>query len=155
MSAEKTYRLYWEDFAVGSVKEFGAMPVDRDGVVEFASRFDPQPFHTDEAAARESLFGGLCASGWHTCSMAMRMMCDEYLLESASLGSPGIDELRWLRPVFPGDTLRMRVEVLAARPMASRPGVGLVQSRWTLLNQQGDPVLTMQGWNMFRRRDAA
>jgi acyl dehydratase len=155
MSAEKTYRLYWEDFAVGSVKEFGAMPVDRDAVVEFASRFDPQPFHTDEAAARESLFGGLCASGWHTCSMAMRMMCDEYLLESASLGSPGIDELRWLRPVFPGDTLRMRVEVLAARPMASRPGVGLVQSRWTLLNQQGDPVLTMQGWNMFRRRDAA
>ncbi len=155
MSAQKTYRLYWEDFTVGSVKEFGAMPVERDAVIDFASRFDPQPFHTDEAAARDSLFGGLCASGWHTCSMAMRMMCDEYLLESASLGSPGIDELRWLRPVFPGDTLRMRVEVLAARPMGSRPGVGLVQSRWTLLNQQGDPVLTMQGWNMFRRRDAA
>ena len=155
MHAEKTYRYYWEDFLAGTSTEFGAMPVHRDAVIEFARQFDPQPFHLDEAAGRASLFGGLCASGWHTCAMAMRLMCDEYLLDSASLGSPGVDELRWLKPVHPGDTLRLRHEVLAARPMASKPKVGLVQSRWTLLNQHGEPVLTMQGWGMFRRRQAA
>ncbi len=145
-------RLYWEDFPVGQVREFGAMPVTREAVLDFAGCFDPQPFHLDDAAAEASLFGRLSASGWHTCAMAMRMMCDAYLLDSASLGSPGIDQLRWLKPVCPGDTLAMRMEVLAARPMASRPGVGLVNSAWTVLNQHGEAVLTMQGWGMFRRR---
>ena len=110
---------YWEDFPVGQVREFGAMPVTEEAVVDFAGRYDPQPFHLDPEAARHSLFGALCASGWHTCAMAMRLMCDAYLLESASLGSPGVDNLRWLKPVFPGDTLSLRMEVLAARPMAS------------------------------------
>ena len=87
--------------------------------------------------------------------MAMRMMCDDYLLESSSLGSPGIDNLRWLKPVFPGDTLSMRLTVLAARPMNSRPGVGLVQSRWELFNQQREAVLSMEGWGMYRMREAA
>jgi acyl dehydratase len=132
--------------------EFGGMPVSRDAVLAFAQQFDPQPFHTDEEAAKGSLFGGLCASGWHTCAMAMRMMCDAYLLDAASLGSPGIDALRWLKPVFPGDTLRVRMEVQEARPMNSRPGVGLVRSAWTVFNQHGEPVLTMEGWGMFRRR---
>jgi len=149
------YRYYWEDFPAGSVRDFGGLPVTRDAVVEFARQFDPQPFHVDENAARDSLFGGLCASGWHTCAMAMRMMCDDYLLDSASLGSPGIDSLRWLKPVFPGDTLRVRLEVLEARPMASRPSVGLVRSRWDVRNQRDEPVLTMEGWNMFRLRPLA
>jgi len=152
--APRQPRLYWEDFPAGHAMEFGGLPVSRDAVLAFAQQFDPQPFHTDEDAAKASLFGGLCASGWHTCAMAMRMMCDAYLLESASLGSPGIDALRWLKPVFPGDTLRVRMEVQEARPMNSRPGVGLVRSAWTVSNQQDEPVLTMEGWGMFRRRPA-
>jgi len=147
-------RFYWEDFPVGQVRDFGGTPVTRDAVIEFARQFDPQPFHVDEVAARDSLFGGLCASGWHTCAMAMRMMCDEYLLDSASLGSPGIDSLRWTKPVFPGDTLRVRMVILEARPMASRPQVGLVRSRWEVRNQHDEPVLTMEGWGMFGRRAA-
>jgi acyl dehydratase len=152
MPQTRSYRFYWEDFPVGQTRDFGGLAVSRDAVLAFAREFDPQPFHVDETAARESLFGGLCASGWHTCAMAMRMMCDGYLLDSASLGSPGIDNLRWLKPVFPGDTLRVRLEVLDARPMASKPQVGLVRSRWEVQNQRGEPVLTMEGWGMFRRR---
>lgn len=149
------HSIYWEDFPVGDVREFGATEVTREMIIEFASRYDPQPFHVDEEAARHSLFGGLCASGWHTSALAMRMMCDEYLLKAASLGSPGIDNLRWLKPVFAGDTLSVRLTVLASRPMASKPHVGLVQSRWEVLNQQRETVMTMEGWGMYRRRDAA
>ena len=145
-------RQYWEDFPVGSVREFGNQTVTREAIIAFAREFDPQPFHVDEEAARKSLFGGLCASGWHTASMAMRMMCDAYLLESASLGSPGVENLKWLKPVYPGDTLRVRLQVLEARPMASRPHVGLVRSRWEVLNQRVETVLTMEGWGMFARR---
>ena len=145
------YRFYWEDFPVGHHMDFGDTPVSREAVIGFASQFDPQPFHVDDEAAKLSLFGGLCASGWHTCAMAMRMMCDAYLLESASLGSPGIDALRWRKPVYPGDTLRMSLDVVDARPMASKPDVGLVKSQWTLFNQHGEAVLTMEGWGMFRR----
>ncbi len=148
-------RWYWEDFPVGNVREFGAMPVTRESIVAFAAQFDPQPFHLDDAAAADSLFGKLSASGWHTCAMAMRMMCDDYLLDSSSLGSPGIDSLRWTRPVHPGDTLGVRLTTLESRPMASRPKVGLVLSKWEVLNQDRELVLTMQGWGMFGRRTPA
>ncbi|MBE0547948.1 MAG: MaoC family dehydratase [Rubrivivax sp.] len=154
MTTPRTYRYYWEDFPAGHRMDFGGMPVSREAVIEFARQFDPQPFHLDDEAARGTLFGRLSASGWHTCAMAMRMMCDAYLLESASLGSPGIDNLRWLKPVFPGDVLRLRMEVLEARPMASKPHVGLVRSSWEMRNQHDEPVLTMEGWGMFRRRPA-
>ena len=146
---------YFEDIEVGKVERFGSYDVTREEVIDFAGKYDPQPFHLDDEAARGSLFGRLSASGWHTCAMAMRMMCDAYLLESASLGSPGIDQLRWLKPVFPGDTLHVHYEVIDARPMASKPQVGLVQSRWEVRNQEGEPVLTMEGWGMFRRRPEA
>ena len=152
---DKTYRYWFEDFLVGSRRSFGGVPVTREAVLAFAAQFDPQPFHLDDEAAAASLFGRLSASGWHTCAMAMRMMCDDYLLDSASLGSPGIDNLRWLAPVFPGDTLHGRMDVLEARPMNSRPHVGLVRSRWTISKQDGTDVLTMEGWGMFRRRSAA
>jgi acyl dehydratase len=151
----RTIRWYWEDFPVGSVREFGGVTLTHDEIVEFARRYDPQPFHLDEAAARESLFGGLCASGWQTCALAMRMMCDAYLNESASLGSPGVDKLRWTAPVYPGDTLHVRMTVIASRPMASKPEVGLMQSHWDVMNQDGRTVLTMEGWGMMRRRHAA
>ncbi len=149
----RAIRYWWEDFPVGRVREFGAATLTREAVIAFARDFDPQPFHLDDAAGEASLFGRLSASGWHTCALAMRMMCDAYLLESSSLGSPGVDHLRWLKPVYPGDTLHMRMEVLEARPMNSRPDVGLVRTRWEVINQDGDLVLTMEGWGMFRRHD--
>jgi acyl dehydratase len=153
--ARPTPKYFWEDFPAGTVRQFGATPVTREAVLAFAAQFDPQPFHLDEEAAAASLFGRLSASGWHTCAMAMRMMCDDYLLDSASLGSPGIDALRWLHPVYPGDTLATRMTVLEARPMVSRPAVGLVRCQWAVHNQDGVAVLTMEGWGMFRRRAAA
>lgn len=151
--ALRTPSIFWEDFVLGSVREFGAMAVTKEAVLAFAREFDPQPFHLDEAAARASLFGRLAASGWHTCAMAMRMMCDDYLLRSSSLGSPGLENLKWHKPVHPGDTLSVRLEVVATRPMASRPAVGLVRSRWEVLNQHREVVLSMEGWGMFGRRE--
>ena len=146
--------MYWEDFHEGAVREFGGVTVKQDDIVRFASEFDPQPFHVDTDAARHTLYGGLIASGWHTASLAMRMMCDAYLLKSASLGSPGLDSLKWLQPVRPGDTLRVRMTVLETRPLQSKPGVGLVRSRHEVLNQQGQTVMQMEGFGMFRRRSA-
>ena len=153
--AARPPRLFWEDFPVGQVREFGAYLVTREAVLAFAREFDPQPFHLDDDAAEASLFGRLAASGWHTCAMAMRMMCDAYLLDAASLGSPGLETLRWLKPVYPGDTLHVRLEVLESRPLASRPGVGMIRSRWEVMNQRDEAVLTMEGFGMFRQRGAA
>ncbi len=146
------HRYYWEDFPVGKVREFGGVTVTAEEIVRFARQFDPQPFHVDEEAARRSPFGGLVASGWHTCALAMRMVCDAYLLEAASAGSPGVDTLRWLRPVRPGDTLRVRTTVVEARPLRSKPHLGLVRHRWEVLNQRDEVVMEMDGNAMFERR---
>jgi acyl dehydratase len=151
----KAYKYYWEDFPVGATREFGGMTLSQEDIMRFAREFDPQPFHIDEAAAGESVFGGIIASGWHTCSLAMRMMCDAYLLEAASLGSPGVDGIKWLKPVRPGDTLRVRFTVIEARPLESRPGVGLIGSHWRMFNQKDECVMEMAGHGMFRRRPAA
>ncbi len=145
-------KLYWEDFPVGCVIDCGTHRMQRDEIVAFAAEFDPQPFHLDERAGEASLFGGLSASGWHTCSLCMRMMCDAYLLRSSSLGSPGMDELRWLKPVRPGDTLSLRMTITESRVMRSRPGVGLVRCLWELRNQHADDVLRMTGWAMMGMR---
>lgn len=153
--AQPRIERWFEDFVPGSVETWGRYPVTREAVLAFARDFDPQPFHLDDEAAQASLFGRLSASGWHTCAMAMRMLCDGYLLRSASLGSPGIDELRWTHPVHPGDTLSVRNTVLEARPLQSRPGVGLVRSRSEVLNQDGRVVLTMLGGGFFRCRPTA
>ena len=152
--AAKAPRWYWEDFTPGLVMDLGRTAVTREATLAFAAQFDPQPFHLEDAAAETSLFGRLSASGWHTCAMTMRLMCDGYLNDAASLGSPGIENLRWLKPVYPGDTLQARMEVVEARPMNSRPTVGLVRSRWRVTNQDGDDVMTMEGWGMFARRPA-
>ena len=151
----RTVRFYWEDFAVGQTREFGHYEVSREAVLDFARRFDPQPFHLYDAAAAASLFGRLAASGWHTCAMAMRMMCDGYLLESSSLGSPGMESLKWLKPVYPGDVLHLRMTILESRPLASRPTVGLVRSAYEVVNQHGESVLAMDGYGMFGRREPA
>jgi acyl dehydratase len=148
-------KYYWEDFKVGEVSEMGRRLVDKDEVVAFARQFDPQPFHVDEAAAKASMFGGLIASGWHTVSMVMRMMCDNYLLDSASLGSPGVDHVKWLKPVRPGDTIRAMRTVLESRRSASRPEVGIVKTLWQVFNQNDELVMTMEGYGMFKVRGAA
>ena len=148
-------KYYWEDMEVGSIRELGQVSPTAEEIRAFAVQFDPQPFHVDEAAAKQSIFGGLCASGWHTCAMAMRLMVDNFLRDSASLGSPGLESLKWLKPVFPGDTLSLTSKVLESRPMASRPDVGLVRTAWDMANQNGDKVLHMEGYGMFRRRHPA
>ena len=146
---------YWEDIAEGLVLEFGPKRVDRDEVIRFAAEFDPQPFHLSEEAGKASLFGGLAASGWHTAGMVMRLMCDGFLLKSSSLGSPGLDALKWLRPVLVGDDIRARMTVLGKRPMKSKPQVGLIQTRWEALNQRDEVVMMIESWAMFGRREAA
>jgi acyl dehydratase len=145
-------RLYWEDFPVGDTMEMGSYRFTEEDIIAFARQFDPQPFHTDPEAARNSFFKGLIASGWHTCAIAMRLMVDKYVARSASLGSPGLDNIRWLAPVRAGDTISYRRTITAARVSESKPGVGLVQSRWEAVNQRGETVMTMEGWGMFGRR---
>jgi len=147
-----TPQYWWEDFEVGRELLTGTVEVTREHIVEFARRYDPQPFHIDEQAAQHTMFGGLIASGWMTASLSMRLMCDAYLLASASLGSPGLDKLQWLKPVRPGDVLQVRTTVLETRVMESKPQVGLAKSRMETLNQRGEVVLLMEGWGMYRRR---
>jgi acyl dehydratase len=146
----RTY--YLEDFTPGMVLEFGGLKVTEEEIIGFARRYDPQPFHVDAEAGRTSIFGGLCASGWHTTAMMMRMWVDNFLSPEASLGSPGIDELRWLKPVFPGDRLRCRVEVLEMNPSRSRPFMGSVRQRTEVLNQKDEVVLRVIAIGLFRRR---
>ena len=146
--------LYWEDFPVGDTVVMGSHTFTEEDIVAFARQFDPQPFHTDPAAAKSSYFKGLIASGWHTCCVAMRLMVDKYVGRSASLGSPGLDNIRWLAPVRAGDTITYHRTITAARASESKPEVGLVQSRWEAKNQRGETVMTMEGWGMFRRRPA-
>ncbi len=151
----KKFKYYWEDFPAGTTREFGGKSLSKEDIVRFAREYDPQPFHVDEEAAKESVFGGLIASGWQTCGLAMRMMCDAYLLDAASAGSPGVENIRWLLPVRPGDTLRVRLTVLEARVLQSKPHIGLVRNKWEMFNQKDEQVMHMEGYGMFLRRDAA
>jgi len=148
-------QLYLEDFVPGSVHEFGPAVVDEAEIIEFARRYDPQLIHTDPEWARTGPFGGLIASGWHTAAIAMRLLVDQYLPTAASLASPGIDELRWLRPVRPGGELRVRVTVIETRPSRSKPDRGLLRSRIEVLEPDGSAVMTMIGMNIVRRRPGA
>jgi acyl dehydratase len=148
-------RYYWEDLTVGTVRELGQVTVDRQEVIDFARKFDPQPFHLDDAAAAQTHFGRLSASGWHTCSMTMRLVVDNFLRYAASLGSPGVENLKWLKPVYPGDTLTVRMRTVESRPLKSRPNVGLSRSHTEAFNQHGEQVLLMDSYGMFGRREAA
>jgi acyl dehydratase len=144
--------LYWEDFREGEIVEIGRHTFTEEEIIQFARQFDPQPFHTDPEAAKASFFCGLIASGWHTCAVGMRLMVQQYIGRSASAGSPGVDNIRWLAPVRPGDTITYRRIVLESRPSMSKPDLGLVRSTTEASNQRGELVMTMQGWGMFRRR---
>ena len=146
--------IFYEDLEIGLTRTFGGYEVTREEVVEFASQYDPQPFHLDDEFAAQTHFGRLSASGWHTCAMTMRMMVDNMMKEkSAGLGSPGVDQLRWKKPVYPGDTLRCETEILEKRRSASRPEMGIFKSRIRTFNQHDDMVLEMISNALIRTRD--
>ena len=148
-------KYYWEDFVPGRVFETATRTLSQEDIVRFAREYDPQSYHTDAEAARASPYGGLIASGWQTCGVAMRLMCDGYLLESSCVGSPGLEELRWLKPVRPGDTLRLKTTVIESTPSGKRANRGTVLFRWEILNQNGEVALSMLGRQLFLRRAPA
>jgi acyl dehydratase len=148
-------KFAFEDFAAGDVAEYGPRRVTREEIIAFAAEFDPQPMHMDEEAARGSMLGGLAASGWHTCAILMRMICDWFILDSTSLGAPGIDEVKWLRPVRPDDALSILRTVVETRVSNSRPQMGFVTFRYEMLNGAREVVMTLVCPAMLARRDAA
>ena len=146
---------WFEDYVPGTVVAYGPIAVDAGDIVDFARRFDPQPFHVDAEAVAAGPFGGLIASGWHTASLMMRLLVEHYLSRVASLGSPGVDELRWLQPVRPGDLLSLRVTVADARRSRSKPDRGVVESQIEVLNQHDAVVMTVRALTLMRCRTGA
>lgn len=149
---------YLEDNKVGDASEFGSYEVTEAEVLEFARDFDDQPFHTDPEAAKQSMYGGLIASGWHTCAMMMKMICDHRIADadgSAMLGSPGFDDLKWIKPVRPGDTLSVRSEIVAVEPSRSKPDRGHLRIRNQVLNQDKVVVAELMSLAMMLRRPDA
>ncbi len=147
------FKLFFEDLEIGNVEEFGQKHVDREEVIAFARDFDPQPFHLDDEAAKMSPFGKLCASGWHTSAMTMRMIVDNLSGKGmAGMGSPGLDMLRWRRPVFPGDVLRVRSTVVEKSDKPNRPEIGLMKSKTEVINQDDIVVMEMVTNVMILRR---
>ncbi len=144
--------IYFEDLAAGQEYDLGSRTLDSDAIVDFATEFDPQPFHVDEDAAEQSIYGGLIASGWQTCCVYMRLLCDSFLLQVNSMGSPGVDELRWLGPVRPGDTLSAKLRIDEVRVSKSKPDRGIVMTAGEVRNQDGVLVLTLKSPLMVRRR---
>ena len=143
---------YFEDFTPGEEIELGTRSVTEEEIVAFARQFDPQPFHVDAEAARGSIYGGVIASGWHTCSMMMRMVVDGMMGGAASMGSPGLDGVRWLLPVRAGDTLALRHVTRQVKASSSKPDRGVVWTSWEARNQHGETVCTIEGMAMFKRR---
>ncbi|HJV87057.1 MAG TPA: MaoC family dehydratase [Noviherbaspirillum sp.] len=148
-------KWYFEDFEIGKTIHVGSRAVTEEEIIDFATKFDPQPFHVDKEAAKHSIYGDIIASGWHTCSMMMRLMVDGFLSEASSLGSPGVDEIRWIKPVRGGDTLTVTTTAQEIRPSTSKPDRGVVVTLWEAKNQHGELVATIKGMGMFKRRSHA
>jgi acyl dehydratase len=146
---------YFEDFFEGQEIDLGTRSVTEEEIVEFATRYDPQPFHVDREAAAASIYGGVIASGWQTCSMMMRMVVDGLMCTASSMGSPGLDGVRWLQPVRAGDTLSVRYLTTKVKASSSKPDRGVVWSKWVATNQRGEDVCTIEGMGMFGRRPPA
>ena len=146
---------YFEDYRAGSVHEVGSVRVDRDEVIEFARRYDPQIFHVDECAAKNTFFGGLIASGWHTAALMMRLLADNFVSKVASLGAPAVDELRWHLPVRPGDVLSVRALVLDTRRSRSKPDRGVMRTRVEVTNQRGELAMSLTAVNILLCREPA
>ncbi len=148
--------LYWEDLEVGTDKTFGTYDVTREEVVEFARKYDPQPFHLSDEAAARTHFGKIAASGWHTAAMTMRVIVDALTKEpQAGLGSPGVDDLRWLRPVYPGDTLTMHGTIVDKTPSRSKPELGTIRTQTTVTNQDGVDVMRFTSIVLMQRKPDA
>lgn len=145
---------FWEDYEVGQRFPLGSTTFTEEEIVSFAKLYDPQSFHVDREAAGRSMFGGIIASGWHVASKMMRLFVDNYVDHRTTLGSPGLDELRWLKPVRPGDTLTGFVECSGKVPSRTKPHLGVIHEYWTVTNQKGEIVMTSKGINMVRRRPA-
>ena len=154
MFASPVEERYFEDYIAGSVHELGTVMVEEAEVIDFCPSFRPQPMHIDPEAAKQSIYGGLIASGWHTVSLMMRLYTTKYLAPVSSLGSPGVDELRWLKPVRPGDELSVRVTITETRRSQSKPDRGIVRSFAEITNQKGELVMSMKGVNFMLCRDA-
>ena len=146
---------YFEDFAVGEVIELGSYTATSEEIIEFAEQFDPAPFHVSESGGKNSMFGGLVASGWHSCAIGMRMMCDSFLLDSAAQGAPGIEFIKWLNPVRPGTRVSGQGIVKSRRESGSRPNIGLVQFRFEFRNEKDEPLMELENWIMFARKKPA
>jgi acyl dehydratase len=145
-------KLYFEDFKPGQKAQYGPRLVTREEIIAFAAQYDPQPMHLDEAAGQKSLLGGLGASGWHSCGIMMRMICDGFMLNSASMGAGSVEEVKWLRPVRPGDRLMLHTTILDARTSHSRPEMGVVRILYEMFNAHDECVMTMVTPTMFGRR---
>jgi acyl dehydratase len=145
-------KWYFEDLPVGKVMDVGSHTFSEEEIIAFATQFDPQPFHVNKDAATQSIFGTLIASGWHTVSTMMRLMVDAFVNESASMGSPGVEQIRWIKPVHPGDTLQVSLTTVESRPSKSKPDRGVVVTEWQAKNQHGELVCSMRSLGMFGRR---
>lgn len=143
---------YWEDVPTGTTFTTAERTITKQEIVEFASEYDPQPFHLDEEAAKASILGGLCASGWHICAIAMRLVYDAFHADAATQGSPGITECRWRRPLFAGETVKVIATCIDARPSKSRPTMGLTNWTWEMTNTAGDTIMKTESWLMMGRR---
>jgi acyl dehydratase len=148
-------KRFFEDFTPGMVIEHGPRLVTREEIVAFAAEFDPQPMHLDEEAARASILGGLAASGWHTCCLLMRMACDSFVLDSSSMGAPGIDEVKWLKPLRPGTQITLRVTVLDVSVSKSRPEMGFVKTRMDVLDDDRAEIMVLTASMIMGRRARA
>jgi acyl dehydratase len=146
-------KLHWEDFKAGTVTVYGPRLVTRQEIVAFAAEFDPQPMHLDEAAASATMLGGLAASGWHSCCLLMRMVADELVNKASSMGAPGVDEVRWLKPLRPGTQVRVRTTVLETRASNSRPEVGFVRCLFEMIDERDAVLTTFTSPLMLKRRD--
>lgn len=144
--------IYWEDVPVGHSFTTAERTISKEEIIEFASEYDAQPFHLDEEAAKNSILGGLCASGWHSCAIAMRLVYDSFHVNADTQGSPGITECRWRRPLYAGETVKVTVNCINARPSKSRPTMGLTNWTWEMTNQAGETIMTTESWLMMGRR---
>ena len=148
-----TIKYFWEDFQVGTTSTLGSKTFEKDSIITFANQYDPQFFHTNEEQANQSIFGSIIASGWQTCSEIMRIICDSYLLETASFGSPGIEKLQWIRPVRPKDTITVNREIKSKRLSKSKNNIGIVIMLFEAINQKDELVLSMEVCQMIEPRN--
>ncbi|HCU89487.1 MAG TPA: acyl dehydratase [Gammaproteobacteria bacterium] len=151
--SKATHERFFEDYELGGVYEFGSVTISEAEIIDFATRFDPQPFHINPKRAKQTIYGGIIASGWHTCSIMMRLLADNFISSTAGMGSPGVDRLRWPIPVRGGDELSIRVTILEMRQSKSKPDRGIMKNLTELLNQNGEVVMEMQGVSFIACRE--